>query len=195
MENINQTKAQIRKYYKAVRNAMQPESVSGLSKQISAKILSWELYRQSEKILFYYPRKNEVSLLPVMEDALLRGKQIAFPKVTDNGMDFYMVASLDELKEGSFHVMEPQAHIHRPVHWRHALCFVPGTVFDQAGHRFGYGGGYYDRYFAHIRDAMLVGCAYGCQIAERLPVDAWDIKMGYLATENGICPCAGIDNS
>ena len=181
-----ETKRQIRDHYKSIRNAMPRELCRQLSAQICRHILHWEIYQQSEALFFYYPLGNEVSLLPVIEDALSHGRPVAFPKVVDDNMAFYEVANLSELKEGCFHVMEPDAEGRQPVHWAQALCFVPGVAFSRAGGRFGYGKGYYDRFFAGQAGQILVGCAYGCQIAESLPTDKWDRGMDYLASESGI---------
>ena len=124
-----------------------------------------------------------------MQDALRHGKRIAFPKTTGDAMDFYEITDLDLLKEGSFHVMEPESRGKKAVSNNPDLCFVPGIAFDHAGGRFGYGRGYYDRYFADpLRQAATtrIGCAYECQISENLPVSDWDVRMDYLLTEKGI---------
>lgn len=182
-----ETRKQIREYYKAKRSAMPQELAKRLSAQISETILHWEAYRQAETVFFYYPLGNEVSLLPVIEHALLHGKLAAFPKVIGSSMEFYETTTLDELSEGCFHVMEPQTEGKQPANPAHALCFVPGTAFDLTGGRFGYGRGYYDRYFAGRNGQTLAGCAYECQIAEELPTDEWDKRMDYLVSEKGIC--------
>lgn len=184
-------KRQIRKIYKEKRDAIPKTIAKELSNQLSEHILHWTPYKEAKKVYFYYPLGQEVSLLPVIEDALMHGKQVAFPKVTGNSMNFYEICDLSQLAEGCFHVMEPnivlkQGDDPKLADWKHALCFVPGVVFDLSGARFGYGKGYYDRYFTEKSGCRLVGCAYQCQIAERLPVDVWDIKMDNLITENGI---------
>lgn len=187
------SRAQLRKHYKALRDAMPPGLADRLSAQISGLILQWDLYQQADTVFFYYPLGNEVSLLPVIEEALAKGKRAAFPKVFGEKMEFYEVLGLSELEEGKFHVMEPFTEGKSPIR-EPSICFVPGTVFDRSGGRFGYGGGYYDRYFAGCGSTALVGCAYGFQIAGRLPVNSLDVGMDHLASENGICSCAkGID--
>lgn len=178
-----ETRQQIRKKYKQTRNSMSIASVTQLSIQISEIILQWERYRQAESYYFYYPLGNEVSLLPVIEDAFAKNKPTAFPRVLDGTMHFYQVTSLDELEEGYFHVMEPRTADRQQVNWEHALCFVPGVVFDQSGGRFGYGKGYYDRYFSAKKAQKLVGCAYEWQVVKKLPIDVRDQCMDYLVTE------------
>ncbi len=180
---------QIRSGYKHQREAMSASLVRQLSSRICDQILAWELYQQADMIFFYYPLGNEVSLLSVMEHALRSGKRIALPKTGAVRMDFYEVFDLHALQEGRFHVMEPESNEKAPIDQLPELCFVPGVVFDRAGGRFGYGKGYYDRYFADRDSVKLAGCAYECQIAERLPVHEWDVRMDYLVSERSIESC------
>lgn len=177
---------QLRRRYQARRNALTASDVSRLSLKISERILAWELYQRAEWLFFYYPLGKEVSLLPVMKEALQKGRHIALPKTTGERMEFYEVTDLGDLREGHFHVMEPLSEGRKPVCREPELCFVPGTAFAQTGARYGYGRGYYDRYFAKKDTVKLAGCAYACQIAEKLPIDIWDVKMDYLLSENGI---------
>lgn len=184
-------KTQIRKNYKEKRDAIPKTIAKELSKKMSECVLHWNPYKEAKKVYFYYPLGQEVSLLPVIEDALAHSKQVAFPKVSGNIMNFYEICDLSQLAEGCFHVMEPkidskQGDYPKLVDWKQVLCFVPGVAFDPSGARFGYGKGYYDRYFTGKSGCRLVGCAYQCQVAEMLPVDIWDIKMNDLITENGI---------
>lgn len=165
---------------------MPQESAARLSQRISEWILQWDACRKAEAFYFYYPLGNEVSLIPVIEKAFAENMPCAFPKVTGKQMDFFQVSDFKMLEKGTFGVMEPQA-ASEPVHWEHALCFVPGVVFDKKGGRFGYGGGYYDRYLAAHGTLKTAGCAYGCQVVEKLPTDAWDRHVDYLITEDGIC--------
>ena len=186
------TKPQIRERYRARRDALTAEEAADASRQICAHILAWDVCRKARRMYFYYPLGKEVSLLPVVEDAFARGKRAAFPKVDGMDMDFYEVSGMEEFSEGCFHVREPRAEGKRPVAWETALCFVPGTAFDRSGSRLGYGKGYYDRYFAGKDGVILIGCAYGVQIAEgndRLAAEPHDIRMDYLVSESGVLNC------
>ena len=175
----------VRSFYKKKRDAMPAALAEELSLKISEIVLASEWYESAGLFFFYYPLGREVSLLPVMYDVLRRKKRAAFPKVTGERMEFFEVTDLSRLKEGSFHVMEPDTQGSMLVCEEPDVCFVPGTVFDKRGGRFGYGKGYYDRYFAGKNTARLVGCAYGFQIVDKLLTDAWDIRMDVLVSENG----------
>ena len=64
------------------------------------------------------------------------------------------------------------------------VLFVPLLAFDRAGHRLGYGGGFYDRTLAALRGAdaaLAVGVAYA---AQELPAcDDDDQVLDWIVTE------------
>lgn len=85
------------------------------------------------------------------------------------------------------------------------MMWMPGAVFDQARHRIGYGGGYYDRYLQRLtymrekdhggsmdtgrkQPSMFlttVALAYSCQVLAQIPYEAHDIIPDMLITEKG----------
>ncbi len=66
------------------------------------------------------------------------------------------------------------------------VCFLPLLGFDALGHRLGMGGGFYDRYFEHNSETLLIGVAHDCQQVDSLPVDDWDVKLHAIVTESQI---------
>lgn len=189
MEQIKETKEQIRKRHLLLRNQMSKEERFRLSKDISEhahRLLEIGGNSGAEvRVYGYYPLGSEVSLLFFYEYLLGQGIPLAFPRVCGMSMDFYQVFSLDDFKEGAFHVMEPEPSCQK-AEWEDALCLTPGSVFDRTGGRFGYGKGYYDRYFEKYHHILRAGIAYGHQIEEKLPTEPWDLPMNYLITEQGI---------
>jgi len=65
------------------------------------------------------------------------------------------------------------------------LILTPLLAFDVHGGRLGQGGGYYDRTFAVLPDAMRVGFAYAGQEVERLALEAHDMRLHGVLTEKG----------
>lgn len=69
------------------------------------------------------------------------------------------------------------------------VVLVPLLGFDRSGHRLGFGGGWYDRTFAFLHDRidvgrpLLVGIGYAMQEVEKVPVESWDVRLDYVATE------------
>ena len=62
---------------------------------------------------------------------------------------------------------------------------VPGVVFTPTGSRYGYGKGFYDRYFARYAKLNRFALAYENQLEPELEVLDTDIKMYRIYTETG----------
>ncbi len=179
-----QTKKELRTKYKELRDDISDRQQEELSAEICGHILGSKLYQKAQTIYCYYPLGKEVSLLPVIEDALALGKKLAFPKVDGEDMEFYTVESLAELEEGSFHVMEPVTG--NLADDENALVLTPGVAFDMDGNRIGYGKGFYDRYLEEHEELKTLGIAYEFQVMEGFMAESGDQRMDYLVTELGI---------
>jgi len=68
------------------------------------------------------------------------------------------------------------------------LILTPLLAFDPKGGRLGQGGGYYDRTFAALPDALRIGFAYAGQEVEDLPVEPHDVRLHGVLTETGYRP-------
>jgi len=65
------------------------------------------------------------------------------------------------------------------------LILTPLLAFDARGGRLGQGGGYYDRTFTAVPDAIRIGFAYAGQEIDDLPVEGHDIRLHGVLTEVG----------
>lgn len=74
------------------------------------------------------------------------------------------------------------------------LIVTPLLAFDDAGGRLGQGGGYYDRTFAVLPDAVRIGLAYAGQRVLRLAVEQHDVRLHGILTEAGYQSCVGISH-
>ena len=66
------------------------------------------------------------------------------------------------------------------------IAVVPLLAVDGQGYRLGYGGGYYDRYFAAHPDTLRVGFCYAGQAVGRLPRSEYDVPLHAAVTETGV---------
>jgi 5-formyltetrahydrofolate cyclo-ligase len=75
--------------------------------------------------------------------------RIAIPKINHekNQLDHFLFEGIGKLKTSKWGVPEPTDGIPMPVE-KINLVVVPLLTFDAAGHRVGYGKGYYDRFLA-----------------------------------------------
>lgn len=183
-----ETKQQIRKRHLLKRNALSEETVRTKSLRISLILQDYfkGLHTDGEISVYgYYPCRNEVSLIPLYEWLLEQKIPLAFPKVSKERMEFYQVRSMQDFKEGAFHIMEPKEEF-GPAGFEHAFCLVPGSAFDLSGNRYGYGKGFYDRYLSAHAHLRRIGIAYEGQIEQAIPSESSDVKMQALATETGM---------
>ncbi len=93
----------------------------------------------------------------------------------------------DELAKGVYDIPYPASG--DPVVPDYAL--VPMNGFDEGGYRLGYGGGFFDRTLAHLREAdpkrpVAIGVTYELARMETIHPQAYDIPMDYVATERGV---------
>jgi len=112
------------------------------------------------------------------------GCAIAFPRVVakDAPLEFHHVPDGAVLAPGSFGIPEPLAHWPRAVP---GVLLVPLLAFDAAGHRLGYGGGFYDRTLAALK-VPAIGIAYAGQEVSSLPAEPHDMALSLILTEHGL---------
>ena len=168
------SKKEIRQEMIQKRNELNNQEYENRSRQICEKIMKNRMYREAEVIYAYMDIKQEVSLKKLILEALEHQKIIGLPRVEGKEIVFYQVASLSDLEEGSFHVLEPKnTCIPAP---EPSLILVPGVAFTTEGKRLGYGGGFYDRFLSN-HSCFTIGVGYGFQVLEELPVEEHDMKL------------------
>jgi len=134
------------------------------------------------------PREADPALL--LKALVELGCHIAFPRMVANGLplEFHRIPDGEVLKPGALGVHEPAPDW--PQVTPH-LLLVPLLAFDGAGHRLGYGGGFYDRtLYAFNHGAALpiraIGVAYAAQETASLPHEPHDMALDGILTEQGL---------
>jgi 5-formyltetrahydrofolate cyclo-ligase len=183
VKNMEINPKSFRKEHLAIRNAMSEKEVAEKSGVIVKRLLQTSWYQNAQEIFAYYPLKNEVDCRTLFLQAWTDGKKIALPKTREeNQMDFYYIDDFMQLKEGAFHVMEPMENCVRAVPDKQPVI-VPGSVFGRDGSRYGYGKGYYDRFFAKNPKLKRYAVCYANQLEESLVTDIYDVEMHEIYTE------------
>lgn len=149
-----------------------------LSDAACARILSLPGYPGARVVLAYHPVGGEVDTLKMIERMRSDGKTVCLPAITGKGV--MEARRMDCLVPGPFGIPCPEGPVVAPEEID--LIVVPGLAFDKTCHRLGQGGGYYDRYLPKCR-GIAVGLAYEYQIVDRLPLEAHDAQMDFVATE------------
>ena len=178
-------KKDIRKNILTIRESLSEEEVKEKSRLICSQLLNMHCFEQSKWIYGYMPIRNEVDIRPFLQHHLEEGKNIALPRVNGDTMEFYQIASFEDLEEGSFHVLEPKEGC--PKAESNGFILVPGVVFDRKGGRIGYGKGFYDKFFAsHNQTFEKIGIAYTIQIIDTIPTTSLDVPLHGLVCEEDL---------
>ena len=133
----------------------------------------------------YWPIGSEIDPRPLMTRLHEDGHPIALPVTSARGdpLVFRAWRPDDTLEAAGFGTQEPLAS--QPELTPRVLI-VPLLAFDRAGHRLGYGGGFYDRTLARLRRSgavLAVGVAYAAQEVAAVPRDGVDQPVDWIVTE------------
>jgi 5-formyltetrahydrofolate cyclo-ligase len=146
----------------------------------------------------YWAVHGEIDLHPVLCEQVRLGGQVALPvldRLHPGHMHYREWHPAAETRHNSFGIPEPRLDARR--FWRRELhwVLVPLVAFDAWGTRLGMGGGYYDRYFACLRQRQrrpsrpwLIGIAHEFQRVARLERADWDVPLDGVVTETGWHP-------
>lgn len=176
----------LRKDLLAKRDQLSDNDRAAGSKGVSLALMQLPEFQEADTIAFYKAMRSELDLQDAMERAWEDGKRVALPRVVsmDGKMDFYQVDRDTELVQGSCGAYEPPAIPRKKVASDQLqLILVPGAVFDRQGYRLGYGGGFYDRFFATCPTQLLrVGIAFDEQVTSTVGPESHDQPVHLIIT-------------
>ena len=137
----------------------------------------------------YCALAGEVPTDRIRHAYLAAGARLYYPRVTGKGtLAFYPHREGDGWETGPYGILEPSntAGVEpRLSGWN--IIVVPGLAFDRRGNRLGRGFGYYDRFLGGLPENVpRVGLAWASQRIPEVPVDAWDVPVHALVTEEGV---------
>ena len=190
-------KKELRKEILARRNALSLQERAEKSTQIASKVTSLAEFQKSNKTLLYAPIRSEVETDAIYLEARRLSKAVYYPRVLGNEMEFYLVDETTTLEQGSFGIREPKLESAKqlvPNTQDEIFVLMPGAVFDEAGNRIGYGGGYYDKYLEWLVGMVpaericKVAVGFACQMVEkgRIVRETHDVQVDYIVTESQV---------
>ena len=169
MEN----KTNLRLWAKSIRKNLDTDAIS---RKISDKIRSLDVYKNAENVMIFYPLKYEINLLSLMED----NKQFYLPRVCGENLLVCPFAKCDRLAKSEFNVSEPLTEsVSSDIL---DVVIVPALAVDTNNFRLGYGGGFYDRFLKSCKAYSIVPVPQKL-IVEKLPVDDFDVPVNCVVTE------------
>lgn len=136
----------------------------------------------------YRALAGEVPTERIRRAYLAAGVRLYYPRVTGKGaIAFYPHREGDGWETGPYGISEPLVPAGvEPLLSGWDIVVVPGLAFDRRGNRLGRGFGYYDRFLEGLPESVpRVGLAWANQRVPEVPVDAWDVPVHALVTEDG----------
>ena len=169
------------------RDALSHEHRAAAAQAIAARGLPIEITRGAV-VAGYSPIRSEVDPLPLMRRLADDGARLALPAVTTRGpsLIFRAWSANEKLLLGPLGILEPSPAAAEVVP---DVMLVPLAAFDRLGHRIGYGAGYYDHTFSHLRKiktVTAVGVAFAVQEIKAVPALPHDVALDYVLTETAM---------
>ena len=167
-------KQELRKWAKEERKKLDIEKISFTLVQ---KLKETDEYRQAKNIMIFYPLKDEINLLGLLED---ENKNFFLPKIDGENLLCCPFSKDTELCESCFKTKEP---ITEPVEKSLIdLVIVPALAADKNNYRLGYGGGFYDRFLSGGVNIVKISCVSKEFVLETVYPEKHDIKIDKIIT-------------
>jgi 5-formyltetrahydrofolate cyclo-ligase len=153
------------------------------SEKIAKKVVRSHWFQRADFVACYLSTADEVATWAIIQRAWDMKKRIFAPVLKKNDfMQFCELTTDTNIQVNQFGIAEPvSSKIIAPRMLD--IVITPVVAYDNAGHRVGMGGGYFDRTFSFLRDRKylfhpkLVGVAFVCQKAEQIAQNPWDIPL------------------
>lgn len=142
---------------------------------------------QAQVVGGYRAIRGEVDLDTALTRWHKGGAMVTVPRVSGDRIDFLPWTPTSETVAGIFGSDEPING--EPVHFsQHDVVLVPLVAFDETGQRLGQGGGFYDRAIAAagVDRPLLIGIAHAFQQVRLVPIEAWDMPLDAVVTEERV---------
>ena len=187
MDAVSDKKARLRREAVARRDALPAEARKAAAEAIAAREFPLTV-ALGTIVSGFMPMRSEISPLPLMQKLAKTGAQLALPKIAGRGKPLLMRAwqwgAL--LDAGQWGIREPKADA---PEMEPDIVLVPLLAFDRAGHRIGYGAGYYDMTIVGLRARKAIatiGLAFAAQEIAAVPATPHDARLDLVLTEHEV---------
>ena len=183
---------ELRKEKLELRDTLGKKQMDEKSEIIKESLLQLDEVKRALNIFIYVSFRSEVKTVSTIEEFLKQSKKVTVPitYVKEKRLDAILIQDISkDLVPGYCGIPEPKkdlcmSNIVRPGDID--VIILPGSVFDERGGRFGYGGGYYDRFLESNPKATRIGLAFELQTVTEAPVQSHDEMLDYIITEKRI---------
>jgi len=187
MSDAISLKADLRAEALAKRDALPADLRAGAAEAIAAHAFPIAV-KPGMIVAGFMPMKSEINPLPLMRKLADAGAQLALPAIAGRGQPLIMRAYKfgDALARGQWGIREPKPDAPDVAP---DILIVPLAAFDRAGHRIGYGAGYYDLTIRGLRaqkPVTAVGIAFAVQEIREVPATPRDERLDFVLTEREV---------
>jgi 5-formyltetrahydrofolate cyclo-ligase len=185
--SIQESKTTLRREAMARRDALPAEARQTAAEAIAAREFPLAV-ALGAIVSGFMPLKSEINPLPLMKKLAAAGAALALPKIAGRGKPLIMRAWQwgAPLDAGQWGIREPKADAPEV---EPDIVLVPLLAFDRAGHRIGYGAGYYDMTLASLRahkPVAAIGLAFAAQEVTTVPATPHDARLDLVLTEHEV---------
>lgn len=137
--------------------------------------------------------RGEIDVKPLMQALAAQGAVLALPVLAGENQPliFRRWTGDTHLVRGPYGIFEPSSEAEEA---EPDIVLVPLAAFDRAGHRIGYGGGYYDRTLERLRASKkitAIGVGFSVQEIPAVPSSQHDARLDLVLTEKEIIDVRG----
>ena len=166
-------KDELRQLIRQQKRQFTPAQLEELSLPVLERLRPY--LAEASVVMAYYSLSDEVCTHQLIDELVAKGKTVLLPKVLDDEtMELRRYQSVDDLREGTFHLMEP---VGEPFtdYGEINVAIIPGMAFDADGHRLGRGKGYYDRFLQSLPEVKKIGVCFDFQKVDIVPSKSHDV--------------------
>jgi 5-formyltetrahydrofolate cyclo-ligase len=187
LTETDQTKAALRAAALALRDALPAAERQAAAATIAARGLPVEV-TPGAIVSGFMPMKTEINPLQLLRKLADAGAQLALPCIAGRSKPLIMRAWQfgAPLKSGQWGIREPMPDAAEVAP---DILIVPLACFDRAGHRIGYGAGYYDMTINALRakkKVIAIGIGFAVQEIPRVPATERDARLDLVLTEREV---------
>jgi 5-formyltetrahydrofolate cyclo-ligase len=184
---LTDTKAALRREALARRDALPADMRQAAAETIASRAFPLDV-RSGARVSGFSPFGSEINPVPLMRRLADQGALLALPVVVGRGRPLVMRAWVfgEPLGKGVWGIREPPPEA---AEVDPDILLVPLAAFDRAGHRIGFGAGYYDLTLTGLRSRksiVAVGLAYAAQEIPAVPATAGDARLDLVLTEREV---------
>ncbi len=191
---MHATKTELRARFDSYRRNLSDSEYERLTNRILDRIVGVPELITADTVHVYWPMtdRREVDTRPLIERLRAQGKEVVLPVVVSfqsaardaPRMEHVRYFGEDGLRLNRWGIAEPIKRESVAIADLDVVV-VPAMGADRNGHRIGYGHGFYDVFLRQLT-APKVALVYHACLVKEIPIEAHDVPMDILVTENDV---------